>query len=49
MNILWGTNVELQEASLLMNEKPIPFGGLLVSTSTNLVNEDNIKLAMCFS
>jgi len=48
MNILWLTNVVLPEASLLMNEKPSPFGGWFVSASTALANEDNIKLSIAF-
>jgi len=48
MNILWLTNVALPEASLLMNEKPTPFGGWFVSASVALANEDNIKLSIAF-
>lgn len=48
MNIIWLTNIALPEASLLMNEKPIPFGGWFVSASTYLTEEDNIKLSIAF-
>jgi hypothetical protein len=39
MNILWLTNIALPEASLLMNEKPTPFGGWFVSASAYLAPE----------
>jgi glycosyltransferase involved in cell wall biosynthesis len=48
MNVLWVTNVALPEASLLMNEKPVPFGGWFASASIALANEDDIKLAIAF-
>jgi hypothetical protein len=48
MNILWITNIELPEASLLMNEKPTPFGGWFVSTSAHLADEDSIELSIVF-
>ena len=48
MNILWLTNVPLPEASKIMNEKPIPFGGWLVNTSMALSEEDDINLSVAF-
>ena len=48
MKILWLTNVAIPEASLLMNEKPTPFGGWFVSASTYFIEEDNIKLSIAF-
>jgi len=48
MNVLWVTNVALPEASLLMNEKPVPFGGWFASASSALANEDSVKLSIAF-
>ena len=51
MNILWLTNVALPEASKLLNEKPIPFGGWLVNASlalSELSEQDNISLSVAF-
>ncbi|MFJ7638133.1 glycosyltransferase family 4 protein [Peribacillus sp. NPDC097206] len=48
MKILWVTNVPLPEASLLMSEKPIAFGGWLVNAAANLAKEKNIKLEISF-
>ena len=48
MKILWLTNIVFPEASLLMNEKPTPWGGWFVSASVALANEDNIKLSIAF-
>jgi glycosyltransferase involved in cell wall biosynthesis len=48
MNILWVTNIALPEASLLMNEKPTPFGGWFVSASAHLADEDSIELSIAF-
>jgi glycosyltransferase involved in cell wall biosynthesis len=48
MNILWVTNIALPEASLLMNEKPTPFGGWFVSASARLADEDSIELSIAF-
>jgi len=48
MNILWLVNIAPPEASLLMNEKPTPFGGWFTSASVVLVDEDNIKLSIAF-
>ncbi len=38
----------LPEASLLMNEKPTPFGGWFVSASAHLADEDSIELSIAF-
>ena len=48
MNILWVVNVALPEASILMNEKPTPFGGWFVSASAHLADEDSIGLSIAF-
>ena len=48
MNILWVTNIALPETSLLMNEKPTPFGGWFVSASAHLADEDSIELSIAF-
>lgn len=48
MNILWVTNVPLPEASLLMEERPLPFGGWLINTATLLAAEKNISLKIAF-
>lgn len=48
MNILWLTNIALPEATLLMDEKPTPWGGWLLNASVTLANEDNIKLSIAF-
>jgi len=48
MNIIWVTNIALPEASLLMNEKPTPFGGWFVSTAARLADEDSIELSIAF-
>ena len=48
MNILWLTNIALPEASLLMNEKPTPFGGWFVSGSKILAEQNDIKLSIAF-
>ena len=48
MNILWLTNVAMPEASLLMNERPTPFGGWFAGASVALANKDNIKLSIAF-
>lgn len=48
MNILWLTNIAIPEASLLMNEKPTPFGGWFTSASDALANKDDIKLSIAF-
>ncbi len=48
MNILWLTNIPLPEASKLLNEKPIPFGGWLVNASLSLSQRDSINLSVAF-
>jgi glycosyltransferase involved in cell wall biosynthesis len=48
MKILWLINLPLPEASLLMNEKPSPFGGWLINASENLVEQENIELKIAF-
>ena len=48
MKILWLTNIALPEASLLMNEKPSPFGGWFVSGSKILAEQNDIKLSIAF-
>lgn len=48
MKILWLINIPLPEASLLMNEKPSPFGGWLINASKDLVIQDGIELSIAF-
>lgn len=48
MKILWLTNIPLPEANLLMNEKPLPFGGWLTNTSKYLSEQENCELAVAF-
>ncbi len=48
MKILWLINIALPEASLLMNEKPSPFGGWLINASKDLAIQDGIKLSIAF-
>lgn len=48
MKILWLTNTVFPETSLLMNEKPTPFGGWFVSASACLANVDGIRLSITF-
>ena len=48
MKILWVTNVALPEASLLMNERPSPFGGWFISVSKILAEQNDIKLSLAF-
>ena len=48
MKILWLTNIPLPEASFLMNEKPLPFGGWLVNASNDLSENDEINLHIAF-
>ncbi len=48
MKVLWVTNIPLPEASLLMNEKPVPYGGWLINAAIGLVREKGIKLAISF-
>lgn len=48
MKILWITNIPLPEASLLMNEKPLPYGGWLINTSKYLLEQGDCELAVAF-
>lgn len=48
MRILWLTNISLPEASLLINERPSPYGGWLVGASSLLSTEDDIDLSIAF-
>lgn len=48
MNILWLINIPLPEASLLMNEKPTPFGGWLINASMALSEQSDINLSIAF-
>jgi glycosyltransferase involved in cell wall biosynthesis len=48
MNILWLTNIPLPEASELLNERSIPFGGWMVNTSMALSEQDNVNLSISF-
>ena len=48
MNILWLINIPLPEASQLMEEKPSPFGGWLISASKDLANNEDVELSIAF-
>lgn len=48
MNILWLCNIPLPEASNLLNEIPLPFGGWLVNSANVLSQQDNISLSIAF-
>lgn len=48
MNILWVINIPIPEASLLMKEKPSPFGGWLITSSKDLSEQNNIELSIAF-
>ncbi|MFB6466855.1 glycosyltransferase [Cytobacillus sp. Hz8] len=48
MNILWITNVPLPEASKLMNDEPVPFGGWLINAAAGLQNDQNLKMSIAF-
>lgn len=48
MKILWLINIPLPEASLLMNEKPSPFGGWLINASRDLAEQEGIELSIAF-
>lgn len=48
MNILWLINIPLPEASQLMNEEPLPYGGWLINVSEELANKDGVKLSITF-
>lgn len=48
MDILWLINVPLPEASHLMGEEPLPFGGWLINASKDLANNEGIELSIAF-
>lgn len=48
MKILWVTNIAIPEVSILMNEKPSPFGGWLINASKYLSEQDNVELSIAF-
>jgi glycosyltransferase involved in cell wall biosynthesis len=48
MNILWVTNVAIPVASLLMKQKAQHFGGWLVSASSALAEQEEVKLSIAF-
>jgi glycosyltransferase involved in cell wall biosynthesis len=48
MKILWLINIPLPEASILMNEKPGPFGGWLINAAKDISVQDNIELSIAF-
>jgi glycosyltransferase involved in cell wall biosynthesis len=48
MNILWVTNIPLPEASRLLGEQPIPFGGWLTNLSSLISDFNNVNLSIAF-
>lgn len=48
MKVLWLINIPLPEASILMNEKPTPFGGWMVNSSILLSEQKDIELSVAF-
>lgn len=48
MKILWVTNVPLPEASFLINEEPVPYGGWLINTAAQLSLQSGISLEVAF-
>lgn len=48
MKVLWLINIPLPEASLLMNEKAIPFGSWLVNLSNLLAEKEDISFSIAF-
>lgn len=48
MKVLWLVNIPLPEASLLLNEKPVPFGGWLINASEDLSMQEGIELSVIF-
>lgn len=48
MKILWLINIPLPEASLLLGEKPLPFGGWLINASKRLSAQKDIELSIAF-
>lgn len=48
MNVLWLVNIPLPEASLMMNEQPLPFGGWLINASNALLKGEGLNLSIAF-
>lgn len=48
MKVLWLCNIALPEASLLMNEKPVSFGGWFASVAAHVKKMERIKLSVAF-
>lgn len=48
MRILWLINIPLPEASMLLNEKPSPFGGWLLNASKQIGEQEGIELSIAF-
>lgn len=48
MKILWLINIPLPEVSLLLGEKPSPFGGWLINASKGLASKEEIELSISF-
>lgn len=48
MKILWLTNIPLPEASLLLKDKPLPFGGWLLGVSEALSSREYTNLSVAF-
>lgn len=48
MKILWLTNIPLPEASLLLEDKPLPFGGWLLGVSETLSSSEYTNLSVAF-
>lgn len=48
MKVLWLTNIPTAEASLLLNETPLPFGGWLGSGAFALSHQPDIELFVAF-
>ncbi len=48
MKILWLVNIPLPEVSILMGERPLPYGGWLINASLELSKKDNIDLSITY-
>ncbi|SHI53465.1 glycosyltransferase family 4 protein [Lutispora thermophila] len=48
MKILWLVNIPLPEASLLMGEKPLPYGGWLLEVSKFISKREDVDLYIAF-
>lgn len=48
MNILWLVNIPLPEASELLNEPSTPLGGWLINASSDMADQENVKLSLAF-